>query len=84
MMIGKSFEVFFYPHLHINCVAPPCFRARHDKAFASKKVKNNKTFAYIIYKHFTQQCRSKKKYFPLDSKKNHTFRNTTVSNKNAL
>ena len=46
MIIGKSF--FFYLHLHINCVAPPCFTASQDKAFA-----------YRIYMHFTQQCRTK-------------------------
>ena len=27
---------FFYPHLHINIVAPPCFSASQDKAFANK------------------------------------------------
>ena len=64
MIIGKIF--FFYPHLHINCVAPPCFRASQDKAFAHKNYrkcgqkKTHEAFAYRIYRHFTQQCRYKK------------------------
>ena len=36
MIIGKSFVFYFYPHLHINCVAPPCFSASQDKVFAYK------------------------------------------------
>ena len=34
-----------------------------------EKGRKNKAFAYRIYRHFTQQCMLKKKYFPLDSKK---------------
>ena len=42
MIIGKSFVVVFYPHLHINCVAPPCFSASQDKAFAYKNYRQCK------------------------------------------
>ena len=51
---------FFYPHLHVNCVAPPCFSASHDKAFAYENYRQcgqkKKAFAYRIYRHFIQQC----------------------------
>ena len=61
MIIGKSFVVVFYLHLHINCVAPLCFSASQDKAFAYNNhrqcgQKKPKAFTYIIYRHFTKQC----------------------------
>ena len=37
MILGKNFG-FFYLQMHKNCVAPPCFSASQDKAFAYKKL----------------------------------------------